>query len=181
MRRPQRAVGDDHVDRPQVEAQRCVEPSGTNCPRACAWPLHSGAHAHPPQRCVRDAGIRSLRRRRACASRAFPSSARPFLQQRSGGYCAGAHLFPFRTEKLSPAAPMILHPCGKVGRRPPLTKTLTLSSVGVFCLYCGSAKNSGKPEFFYSYPLPFHRPITYLESSFFFMRLSNTPIYSSSL
>ena len=38
MRRPRRAVGDDHVDRPQVEAQRCVEPSGTNCPNACAWP-----------------------------------------------------------------------------------------------------------------------------------------------
>ena len=26
----------------------------------------------------------------------------------SGGHCAGAHLFPFRTEKLSPAAAMIL-------------------------------------------------------------------------
>ena len=26
----------------------------------------------------------------------------------SGGYGAGAHLFPFRTEKLSPAATMIL-------------------------------------------------------------------------
>ena len=38
MRRPQRAVVDDHVDRPQVEAQRCAEPSGTNCPRACAQP-----------------------------------------------------------------------------------------------------------------------------------------------
>ena len=36
MRPPQRAVVDDHVDRPQVEAWRHVEPSGTNCPRACA-------------------------------------------------------------------------------------------------------------------------------------------------
>ena len=26
-----------------------------------------------------------------------------------GGYGAGVHLFPFRTEKLSPASPMILH------------------------------------------------------------------------
>ena len=29
----------------------------------------------------------------------------------------GFHLFPFRTEQLSPVAPMILHNCGKVGRR----------------------------------------------------------------
>ena len=36
MRPPQRAVADDDVDRPQVEAWRHVEPSGTNCPRACA-------------------------------------------------------------------------------------------------------------------------------------------------
>ena len=36
MRPPQRAVVDDHVDRPQVEASRDVEPSGTNGPRACA-------------------------------------------------------------------------------------------------------------------------------------------------
>ena len=37
-----------------------------------------------------------------------------------GGYGAGVHLFPFRTEKLSPAAPMILQEmCGKVGRRHP--------------------------------------------------------------
>src|SRR5665647_895135 len=31
----------------------------------------------------------------------------------------GSHLFPFRTEKLSPPAPMVLQgqPCGRVGRR----------------------------------------------------------------
>ena len=27
------------------------------------------------------------------------------------------HLFPFRTEKLSTVAPMVLHSCGRVGRR----------------------------------------------------------------
>ena len=47
---------------------------------------------------------------------------RQSLKETSGGYDAGAHLFPFRTEKLSPAVPMILHPCGKVGRRPPIMK-----------------------------------------------------------
>ena len=30
---------------------------------------------------------------------------------------AGFHLFPFRTEKLSPPAPMVLHTRGRVGRR----------------------------------------------------------------
>ncbi len=29
----------------------------------------------------------------------------------------GFHLFPFRTEKLSPNAPMVLHTRGRVGRR----------------------------------------------------------------
>src|SRR5690554_513739 len=29
----------------------------------------------------------------------------------------GSHLFPFRTEKLSPAAPMVLRKSGRVGRR----------------------------------------------------------------
>ena len=29
----------------------------------------------------------------------------------------GFHLFPFRTEKLSPSAPMVLHTRGRVGRR----------------------------------------------------------------
>ena len=33
---------------------------------------------------------------------------RPADRETSGGYGAGAHLFPFRTEKLSPAATMIL-------------------------------------------------------------------------
>lgn len=37
---------------------------------------------------------------------------------RSYGDCSGGvHLFPFRTEKLSPPAPMILPKGGKVGRR----------------------------------------------------------------
>ena len=32
----------------------------------------------------------------------------------------GFHLFPSRTEKLSPLAPMVLQKCGRVGRRQPL-------------------------------------------------------------
>ncbi len=42
MRPLQRAVGDYHVDRPQVEAPRGVEPSGTNCPNACSRPPPPG-------------------------------------------------------------------------------------------------------------------------------------------
>ena len=30
---------------------------------------------------------------------------------------SGFHLFPFRTEKLSPSAPMVLHTRGRVGSR----------------------------------------------------------------
>ena len=51
-----------------------------------------------------------------------------------GGYDAGAHLFPFRTEKLSPAVPMILHPCGKVGRRPPIQESPPRKREGFFDL-----------------------------------------------
>ena len=32
-----------------------------------------------------------------------------------GGYSEGVHLFPFRTEKLSPSAPMVLPLGGRVG------------------------------------------------------------------
>ena len=131
MRRPQRAAVDDRVDRPQVEAQRCVEPSGTNCPRACAAPP-CGARAHPPPRRAARGPVCGTYRDGLLRRLSFPLLGRRLTR---GGYCAGAHLFPFRTEKLSPAAPMILHQCGKVGRRPPTTRTLTLTSVGVFCLY----------------------------------------------
>nr|AOE11705.1 hypothetical protein [uncultured bacterium] len=34
-----------------------------------------------------------------------------------GGYCVGDHFFPFRTESLSPIAPMVLVNSGRVGRR----------------------------------------------------------------
>ena len=50
-----------------------------------------------------------------------------------GDYSAEVHLFPFRTEKLSPAAPMILHEsCGKVGRRHPHNGSLSIE-LGLFC------------------------------------------------
>ena len=75
MRRPQRAAVDDRVDRPQVEAQRCVEPSGTNCPRACAAPP-CGARAHPPPRGAAGGPVCGTFAT-ASSHAAFPSPSRP--------------------------------------------------------------------------------------------------------
>ena len=76
---------------------RDVEPSGTNGPKACLTaPLK-----------VRGRCVAAL----ACAAmgespwRFLPV---PVARRPSGGTSAGAHLFPSRTEKLSPAAAMIL-------------------------------------------------------------------------
>ena len=41
------------------------------------------------------------------------------LVRNVGGYSKGVHLFPFRTEKLSPLAPMVLPQGGRVGRCQP--------------------------------------------------------------
>ncbi len=146
MRPLQRAVGDYHVDRPQVEAPRGVEPSGTNCPNACSRPpppgggprCSVGAHPapcpiFPPVTSMASAPTRRLLRggaplpipNREVKPRSADDTAvkrgkvgrRPPLtlaftngcsMKICGDYCAEAHLFPFRTEKLSSAAPMIL-------------------------------------------------------------------------
>ena len=54
----------------------------------------------------------------------------------SGGYSVGDHLFPFRTEKLSPTAPMVLHTRGRVGRRQLFYKPLStdLLREAFFCV-----------------------------------------------
>ena len=46
----------------------------------------------------------------------------------------GKHLFPFRTEKLSPPAPMVLpgKPGGRVGRRPLFSSEAPLERAGLF-------------------------------------------------
>ena len=52
----------------------------------------------------------------------------------------GFHLFPSRTEKLSPAAPMVLHTRGRVGRRHFFEKSListTLMRDFFVCLFSG--------------------------------------------
>ena len=65
----------------------------------------------------------------------------------SGGYSVGDHLFPFRTEKLSPTAPMVLHTRGRVGRRQLFYKPLStdLLREAFFCVIFleGDASSSG--------------------------------------
>src|SRR5690554_1558824 len=48
----------------------------------------------------------------------------------------GSHLFPFRTEKLSPAAPMVLRKSGRVGRRRSLEKDISFAGI-LFCVVGG--------------------------------------------
>ena len=111
MRPPLRAVGDDDVDRPQVRAWRHVEPSGTNGPKASALLCAAAVvSAFTPSR-----------------------EGRPRDEWRQ---CAGAHLFPFRTEKLSPAAAMILRE--SVGKQPAAHPQRELGGFPVF----GSGQSS---------------------------------------
>ena len=58
----------------------------------------------------------------------------------------GFHLFPFRTEKLSPTAPMVLHTRGRVGRR---HFTKALSSIWTRGFFCSTLAD------FIPYPLSF--------------------------
>ena len=55
----------------------------------------------------------------ALAGRALPQRRARSVSQISVALAWGKHLFPFRTEKLSPTAPMVLVPygTGRVGRR----------------------------------------------------------------
>ena len=55
----------------------------------------------------------------------------------------GFHLFPFRTEELSPTAPMVLHTRGRVGRRHFTTSLETRKRLGVL-LRLDGGEGSGK-------------------------------------
>ena len=56
---------------------------------------------------------------------------------------AGFHLFPFRTEKLSPPAPMVLHTRGRVGSRRFLTKKPFERNLGGFSAFIGGLLSHG--------------------------------------
>src|SRR5690554_4842121 len=55
----------------------------------------------------------------------------------------GSHLFPFRTEKLSPAAPMVLRKSGRVGRRRSLEKDIRRNMDVLFLCAIVSRKTRG--------------------------------------
>ena len=133
-----RAVADYDVDRPQVQAWRHAQPSGTNSPetpekdspRAAA---EAEGHGGRPRKyrvrrpghgtCQRDAVVASriaFRFRKssfgdttpradgAGAARGGPEGRVPEKEKTKAGTARGFHLFPSRTEKLNPAAPMVL-------------------------------------------------------------------------
>ena len=108
-----RAVGDDHVDRPEVQARRRASrpvlmarrlPAGPQARRACR--PRGGALPAPRFAPL----LLSAARLRAVRRHAFPVA-----------IAAGLHLFPSRTEKLSPPAPMVLPLVGRESRSPPLS------------------------------------------------------------
>ena len=55
---------------------------------------------------------------------------------------SGFHLFPFRTEKLSPSAPMVLHTRGRVGCRRFSREETLLEIAGSLC-FCLSSLGQG--------------------------------------
>ena len=105
----------DHgVDRPDVEAQQCVELTGTNRPRAC----------HTPNK-TSDTNVYNTRVHYTISEPTNTlESPHPQGRERqpknvSVVIAQGKRPVPFRTRKLSLAAPMVLHPrgCGRVGHR----------------------------------------------------------------
>ena len=128
--RSRRAVGDDDVDRAQVERRRRREPSATNSPKA----FHAGERPQrgtlPPEK---DNGSRHASRNkpvekrngiRVCGQRlrATRPRRRKVAEARErkktkAVIARGIHLYPFRTEKLSHAAPMVLRK--RESRSPP--------------------------------------------------------------
>ena len=108
----------DHgVDRPDVEAQQCVELTGTNRPRAC----HTTKQDKQPQ----DDYLSSARVHCTISQTTnigiIPHTPGVGRQHKnvSVAIAQGKRPVPFRTRKLSLAAPMVLHPpgCGRVGHR----------------------------------------------------------------
>ena len=64
-----------------------------------------------------------------------------------GGYSEGVHLFPFRTEKLSSSALMVLPYGGRVSRRQPKLKRSCINLQGLFfCPYLTNFHNILTPE-----------------------------------
>ena len=85
------------------------KPSLTNCPKLAHAPAARGV---PAQSWYERRNRLALKLKRNEVNKKLSNmSAIPVV------IALGFHLFPFRTEKLSPSAPMVLHTRGRVGRR----------------------------------------------------------------
>ena len=95
------------------------KPSLTNCPKLAAAPAARGVPAQSwyNERCMKLDVPLQQELQPLLLSRKYLQVQLVLSKRYSGGYSVGDHLFPFRTEKLSPTAPMVLHTRGRVGRR----------------------------------------------------------------
>ena len=95
------------------------KPSLTNCPKLAAAPAARGVPAQSwyNERYMKQDVPLQLKLQPMLLARKYLQVQIVLSKRYSGGYSVGDHLFPFRTEKLSPTAPMVLHTRGRVGRR----------------------------------------------------------------
>ena len=95
------------------------KPSLTNCPKLAAAPAARGVPAQSwyNERCMNEDVPLQQELQPLLLARKYLQVQIVLSKRYSGGYSVGDHLFPFRTEKLSPTAPMVLHTRGRVGRR----------------------------------------------------------------
>ena len=95
------------------------KPSLTNCPKLAAAPAARGVPAQSwyNERCMNEDVPLQQELQPLLLARKYLQVQLVLSKRYSGGYSVGDHLFPFRTEKLSPTAPMVLHTRGRVGRR----------------------------------------------------------------
>ena len=125
IRSPRRDVGDDDVDRRQVEARRRVRSRAVLISRELSCegkpavpPAHRGVRreAKVPERGVK-------RVRRVCGPTPWHNAlgtgrgGKNRTKEFKAATARGIHLYPSRTEKLSPAAPMVLRK--RESRSPP--------------------------------------------------------------
>ena len=95
------------------------KPSLTNCPKLAAAPAARGVPAQSwyNERYMNQDVPLQQELQPMLLARKYLQVQLVLSKRYSGGYSVGDHLFPFRTEKLSPTAPMVLHTRGRVGRR----------------------------------------------------------------
>ena len=103
------------------------KPSLTNCPKLAAAPAARGVPAQSwyNERYMNEDVPLQQELQPLLLSRKYLQVQLVLSKRYSGGYSVGDHLFPFRTEKLSPTAPMVLHTRGRVGRRQLFYKPLS--------------------------------------------------------